>query len=241
MSEKIPGLEAVTGVILAGGEGTRLRAVVSDRPKVLAPVHGRPFLFYLVDQLAQAGVREVVLCTGYQAEMIEAELGERYKSLSLRYSREDEPLGTGGALRLALPHCSSDPILAMNGDSFMDADLAAFWSWFSEKGLDAALLLTEVGDTRRYGRVKVGEDGLILGFEEKNAASGPGWINAGIYILKKSVLSFIALGRPYSLEQDLFPRLAGKNLYGYPAAGRFIDIGTPESYRAAEKFFSLCP
>src|SRR4030042_2491599 len=209
----MPGLEAVTGVILAGGEGTRLKAVVPDRPKVLAPVRGRPFITYLLEQLAKAGLKEVVLCTGYQAEMIEAELGERYKSLNLRYSREDEPLGTGGALRLALPHCSSDPILAMNGDSFLDADLVAFWSWFSEKGLDAALLLTEGAGTRRYGRVQVREDGLILGFEEKGGASGPGWINAGIYLLRKHVLAAIPLGRPYSLESELFPPLAGKNLY----------------------------
>ncbi|MEW6387402.1 MAG: nucleotidyltransferase family protein [Thermodesulfobacteriota bacterium] len=233
----MPGLEVVTGVILAGGAGTRLKAVVSDRPKVLAPVGGRPFLAYLLDQLARAGIKEVVLCTGYQAEMIEAALGDRYQSLNLKYSREEKPLGTGGALRLALPHCASDPILAMNGDSFIDADLTAFWSWFAPRDRNAGLLLTKVRDTRRYGSVQVREDGLILGFAEKSAAFGPGWINAGVYILRKHVLSLIPLGKPYSLERELFPALAGKNLYGFPVTGKFIDIGTPESYLEAEKFF----
>ncbi len=233
----MPALSSITAMILAGGLGTRLRPLVSDRPKVVAEVQRRPFLTLLLEQLAGAGMREVVLCTGFQADLIEKELGDRYKSLELIYSREAEPLGTGGALRLALEHCPSDPILAMNGDSFINADLAAYYSWFWENDLEASLLLVGMADTHRFGKVKVREDGLVLGFEEKEGSSGPGWINAGVYIFKRHVLLPIPLGRPFSLERDLFPRLADRNIYGYQVEGDFIDIGTPESYVEADKFF----
>lgn len=230
-------LSSITAVILAGGLGTRLRPLVSDRPKVVAEVQRQPFITYLLEQLAGAGLREVMLCTGFQADLIEKEIGDTYKSLKLLYSRESEPLGTGGALRLAVEHCPSDTILAMNGDSFVNADLAAYYAWFLENDLEASLILVKVADTRRFGKVTVREDGLILGFEEKDSSPGPGWINAGVYIFKRRVLLCIPLGRPFSLERDLFPRLAGRNIYGYQVEGDFIDIGTPESYVEADKFF----
>lgn len=231
-------VDSLTGVILAGGLGTRLRASLANRPKVLAEVQGRPFLTYILDQLAQAGILRVVLCTGYLGERVQERIGNNYKSLSIVYSQEDQPLGTGGALKLALGYCQTDPILALNGDSFFDVDLSSYLNWFFTTDRDAALLLAQVDDVRRFGKVVVGEDGLILGFEEKGANQGAGLINAGIYILKKKVLAAIPPGRPCSLEQEVFPRLVGGSFYGCCCQGRFIDIGTPESYRAAAEFFA---
>lgn len=234
----MPTLAEITVAILAGGRGTRLRSVVSVRPKVLARVLGRPFLTYLLDQLAEAGAREVVLCTGYMSDRVEELLGKRYKTLRLFYSKEEDPLGTGGAIRHALEHFASDPVLIMNGDSFVDADLILYLHWFFEMERDASLLLVKVPDTSRFGRVTTAEGGLILGFEEKGTHFGPGWINAGMYILKKKLLESIPPGKPFSLEREFFPRLAEKCLYGYQSGGEFIDIGTPESYAGAENFFS---
>jgi len=239
MSEETPGLASIVGVVLAGGLGSRLRPVVQDRPKVLADVGGRPFLAYILDQLDQAGIREAVLCTGYMAEAIERAFGGSYKSLILKYSREMEPLGTGGALRQALPYCFSDPILVLNGDSFIDANLSNYVEWFYENNLEAAILLTKVPNASRFGRVVVRQDGLIISFEEKSGRQDAGLINAGVYLLKKNVVLSMPEGKRFSLERQLFPQLMGKSLFGYITGGSFIDIGTPESYLSAENFFKI--
>jgi len=231
-------LASVTAVILAGGLGTRLRSVVADRPKVLAEVRGRPFLVYLLDQLAGVGIRYVVLCTRYLGEQVQAAFGDAYGDLQIVYSQESSPMDTAGALRLALPLFKSDSILVMNGDSFCQVDLSAFWTWHREQSAMATLLVTEVSDTTRYGCVQLEPDGRVRSFSEKGEASGPGFINAGIYLLKQDLLRPIPTGRAVSLERDAFPSWIGQGLYGYRSEGRFLDIGTPEAYTAAEQFFS---
>lgn len=235
-------LATTTALILAGGLGTRLRPVVADLPKVLAPVRGKPFLAWLLDQLADAGLRHAVLCTGYRGELIEAAFGDSYRGLALEYSRESEPRGTGGALRLALPRARSRTVLALNGDSFCDADLGTFFGWHCAAGFAGSLLLTEVPDTSRYGRVDVAPGGRILDFREKSAALGRGTINAGIYLLSASLLdesgAGCAPGLAVSLERDLLPGQVAAGLGGYVSRGAFLDIGTPESFREAERFFS---
>ncbi|UCF00119.1 MAG: nucleotidyltransferase family protein [Planctomycetota bacterium] len=228
----------ITAAILAGGLGRRLQPVVSDRPKVLAEVSGKPFLAYLLEQISSVGVRKAVICTGYMGDKIEECFGEAYESLGIVYSREDEPLGTGGALRLALPYLSSDIILVMNGDSYINTDLSVYVDWYFERKLQAALLLSLADDTSRYGSVRINENKTVASFEEKCENSGPGWINAGIYLLRKSLISTIPAGRFYSLERDFFPKFMGSELYGFCVKGRFIDIGTPESYVTAQKFFA---
>jgi len=230
-------LSYTTTVILAGGLGTRLRSVVPGRPKVLANILDRPFLAFLLDQLLSADIRDVVLCTGYMADDVYEEIGNAYKSLKLIYSKENFPFGTGGALRFALPHLNSDPVLIMNGDSFVNIDLTVYLDWFFKKNCQASLLLTNVSDTSRYGKVVVAEDDLLLAFEEKGLNSGPGWINAGIYIMKKSLIATIPAGIPFSLEREFFPKLVNKGLYGFRCDGKFIDIGTPDAFAMAEEFF----
>jgi NDP-sugar pyrophosphorylase family protein len=229
----------ITAVLLAGGLGTRLRSVVSDRPKILANICNRPFATFLLEQLMLAGIRDVVLCTGYLADEVYEELGDAYKSLNLTYSKEDIPLDTGGALRLSLPYIKSDTALVMNGDSFVNIKIAVYMDWFFKKKCPASLLLTNVSDTRRFGKVLVEDGGRLFAFEEKGAGSGSGWINAGIYLIKKSLIETIPDGKPFSLEREFFPKLIHQGLYGFQFKGEFIDIGTPESFALAEDFFSL--
>lgn len=233
------GLESISAVILAGGLGTRLRPVVTDRPKVLARVGGRPFLAYLLDQLTAVGIGSGVLCTGYMGDQVRDIFGDAYGSLRLSYSQEPAPLGTGGALRLALPLIPSETMLVLNGDSFCETDFKAFWTWHTTRGAAASILLTEVADTRRYGRVLVDADGRVLKFEEKNGDSGPGWINAGLYLCARKLLEDIPTNRVVSIEREMFPSWIGRGLYGNQSAGRFIDIGIPETYANAEQFFTL--
>ena len=231
-------MSPITAVILAGGLGKRLRGVVSDRPKVLAEVNGRPFLTYLLDQLADAGINSVILCTGYMADSVSKEIGNSYNGVKITYSRENKPLGTGGALGLAVSSLNLEYVLVMNGDSYIDADLNKCFEWHLINGSLASIVLVEVDDVSRYGKVVVNErNARILSFEEKGSDSKAGWINAGIYILSKNILKYLKENSSESLEKDLFPSLVGKGLYGYCCKGDFIDIGTPESLAEARDFF----
>lgn len=226
----------ITPIILAGGLGTRLRPILNDMPKVLAPVNSRPFISYLLDQLITAGFQDVILCIGYKGEMVKETFGSHYKGLNICYSHEPEPLGTGGALRYALPMIASRIVLVMNGDSYIDADISAFIDWYSQRRHDAAILLTKVENTSRYGRVKINEEGQILRFDEKLEGLGPGWINAGMYLITTSSLALIPDGKGVSLEKQFFPNLVSKKrLYGYHCGEEFIDIGTPEAYTVATR------
>jgi NDP-sugar pyrophosphorylase family protein len=230
-------IENSTAVILAGGLGTRLRSVISDRPKVLAEINGRPFLSNLLDQVAGAGVKQTVLCVGYRGAQIKAAFGDTYREMRLVYSYETMPLGTAGALRMALPLIESETFVAMNGDSFCEVNLRDLWTWHHARCADATLVLTITPDTARYGRVSLASDGMITSFEEKENTAGASWINAGIYVLSCAVAHTIPSGHEVSLEREVFPDWVGRGLYGYRSQGRFLDIGTPDSYAQANVFF----
>ena len=225
----------MTAAILAGGLGTRLRSVVADRPKVLADVRGRPFLTYLLDQLTAAGLKCVVLCTGYMGDQVYKMFGYSYGGLRLAYSQESSPLRTAGALRLALPLFTSDCVLVMNGDSFCHIDLSAFFKWHCAHGATATLALVRTNDSARYGRVHVNADGVVFSFDEKSGKGAPGWINTGVYLLTRSLIETIPEKRAISLEREMFPAWIGRGLCAYRTEGRFLDIGTPEAYAAAEQ------
>jgi NDP-sugar pyrophosphorylase family protein len=231
-------LSSITAAILAGGQGTRLQSVVVDCPKVLAEVGGRPFLSYLLDQVVEAGVREVVLCTGYRADQVREAFGDKYGSLRLFYSEEDVQLGTAGALRHASSLLKSESVLVMNGDSFVDADLRDFWIWHCALGADATVMVVKVQDSGRYGLVQMDVGGHLIGFTEKGEKHEPGWINAGIYLLRHAFLDRITAVGVVSLERDVFPTCIGQGLYAYQNHGGFLDIGTPEAYASAESFFA---
>jgi D-glycero-alpha-D-manno-heptose 1-phosphate guanylyltransferase len=225
---------SIPAVVLCGGLGTRLRSVVQDRPKAMAEVRGRPFLTYLLDQLAEAGVSDIVLATGYMGDQVSEVLGEDYRGVSLHYSRESSPLGTGGALRMAARSC---PVaMVLNGDSYCDVDLAAFIEWHFDNGNRNSMIVTQVDDVRQFGSVQVDPAGNITAFEEKCPGLGvaaPGLINAGIYIVCDKLIESIPDGRPVSLEREVFPRWLDGQFRVFPSKGGFIDIGTPISFAAA--------
>lgn len=234
----VDGLAGVTVAILAGGQGTRLRPRVADRPKVLAEIRGRPFLAYLLDQVVDAGVSLVVLCTGYMGEQVYGTFGDTYRDLQLVYSQEPLPLGTGGSLRFALPLFKSDTVLVMNGDSICEADLRGYFSWHCSRGAQATMLLAEASDTERYGRVEADAAGVVLTFVEKGGNPGPGLINAGMYLIDRRLLLTIPTNGTVSLEREVLPSWIGRGLYAYRSGGRFLDIGTPDAFAAAGQFFS---
>ncbi len=221
-------MEATQALILAGGLGTRLRSVVSELPKVLAPVGGHPFLDYLLLQLRRDGIREVVLCVGYKAELVRAHVGngDRWE-LSARYSQEDQPLGTGGALRLALDKLGDGPVVVMNGDSFFDVPLRELRERHAQTGAVGTLALAS-GAGDRYGAVELDGAGRILAFREKGPR-GDGLFNGGVYVLDRSVISAIVPGVATSLERDVFPALGGR-LHGEAFDRFFVDIGVPEDF-----------
>jgi len=217
-----------------------LRSVVGDRPKVLAPVFERPYLTYVLDRLAKAGCGEVVLLTGHRADQVYQALGESYGGMRLVHSAEPAPLGTGGALRRALPHLISRLVLVLNGDSWCDVNLADFCAFHRRKATRLSLVLSPSAECARYGRVRVTADGRVREFGEKRETGG-GWINAGIYLLDRRLIEEITEGGPVSLERDLLPAwmMRRERVHGFFCTGRFIDIGTPESYAEAEPFFRL--
>jgi NDP-sugar pyrophosphorylase family protein len=228
----------VTPVILAGGLGTRLRDALPGLPKVIAPVAGRPFVTHLFDQLLSAGFREAVLLTGHLHDEVQRELGSGYQGLRLRYSREGRPLGTGGAVRAALPGIGTPTLLVMNGDSFVEVDLSRLARFHACRASAVTLSLTHVEDAGRFGRVRLGMSDQVVAFEEKAASGGAGWVNAGVALLGRHVVEAIPADRPVSLERDVLPAwVARGQVFGLRAAGRFLDIGTPESLAGAPDFF----
>ena len=221
------GLEETTAVVLAGGLGTRLRTVVADRPKVLAPVAGRPFLSYLLDQLARAGCLRAVLCVGYLAEAVEDELGHVHGGMILDYSRELAPLGTGGALRLAWPRLATEDLVVLNGDSFCGVELAAVQDVHRAAGHARPWCWSRLRTPSRYGRVKVDDDDRVVAFQEKTSAAGPGWINAGVYFMSRTLVAQIPADRAVSLEREMLPAWIELGMKGHRARAPFLDIGTP--------------
>ena len=229
----------VTAVVLAGGLGTRLRSVVSDRPKVLADVCGRPFITYLLDVLSHSCISEVVLATGYLAEQIESLLGSSYKGMTLHYSREVERKGTGGAVRLGLPKVSHELVLVMNGDSFCEIDMGRFIESHQASEFDVSMAVRQVEDTARYGRVELSSENRVLAFEEKLAGRfGAGWINAGIYLFPRRALEEIPSTGEVSMEREVLPGLLASGVGAFQCGGRFIDIGLPETLTEAQTFFA---
>ena len=227
----------VTAVILAGGLGTRLRKAVSNQPKVMAEVNGKPFLYYVLDQLAEVDIKRVVISTGYMADKIEEVIGFSYKGLKVDYSWEESPLGTGGALKLAGQSISTKYCLVMNGDSYTEFDPVSLFRSHKQKNASIVLLAKMLSGASRFGTIQMNEQNEIIRFMEKESSTGIGLINAGIYIMKTSTLQKIPNKTPCSLEYDFFPAMIGQNIYGYETKGNFIDIGTVESYAKAETFF----
>lgn len=224
--------------VLAGGLGTRLKPRFGDLPKGIAPVAGRPFLAHLLEWLGRHGVRDVVLCTGHGAAEVRDALGEgRAFGVTLTYSEEPEPLGTGGALRHAAAHVTG-PSLVANGDTLLECD-----PWMLERarwqgGALGAVALFRVDDARSRGRVEI-DGARITRFVEKDASfGGPAWVNGGLYAFSPVLWRRLPAGVS-SLEREVLPALAAEGrLAGLTVEGEFHDIGTPESWARAERHLS---
>src|SRR5215467_5439802 len=225
---------AVRAFVLCGGAGTRLRPVLADRPKSMAPISGAPFLQLLLDRLRSEGIGDVILGTGHMAEKIERYFGSGNKfAVRIRYSREDEPLGTGGALKLA-ESLISDPVLVLNGDSYVEWNLNSMLDLFRTEDADLVLVLQAVADVTRYGSVELNKDGRVTKFIEKGIRAGPGLINAGVYLLRKQIVCDLPASTAISLEKEVFPRLLDRRVYGLLCTGLFVDIGIPDDFKRAQ-------
>jgi D-glycero-alpha-D-manno-heptose 1-phosphate guanylyltransferase len=225
-------------IVLAGGLGTRLRSVVADVPKPMAPIGGRPFLEYLFDHWIGQGIRRFTLSVGYRHEAITGHFGNAYRGASLRYAIEQSPLGTGGALLHAISAFGIEaPLLLLNGDTYFAVDVERLSDFAARNAADIAFALFESNDRLRYMGIDLNAEGRILQLQARDRS--PHLANGGVYWLRPDVFRerAIAGGRPQSLETDLFPTLlrAGRKLYGRAFAGTFIDIGMPGDFQHAQE------
>lgn len=230
--------------VLCGGLGTRLRNVIGETQKTMATVAGEPFLNLVLEYLKNHGFSRVILCTGYQAEQVEEYYKNRDVGLKLEFSREHEPLGTGGAIKNARGKIHSENFIVLNGDSFCPVQYPAFLNYHQQKKAIVTIAVSQVADSRDYGTVLLDEQNHITGFKEKSASAWsqavPGYVNAGVYCFNHTALSLMPPQVVFSLEKDVFPTLPqriGKDFYGFPVEGEFMDIGTNVRFQAAQGIF----
>lgn len=221
-------------IVLAGGFGTRLAHVVPDVCKPMAPVAGRPFLRFIMDQLAAAGFDRAVVADGYRREQIEGFFGPAYRGMAIEYSPEETPLFTGGAVKRALGRCESDWVFVLNGDTWLDVDFEAMEASAVNvpDSVSAVIAVKRMCGFERYGTVDVDAGGSLTAFHEKRPCE-EGLINAGVYLLRRDALN--NMPEKFSLESDYFERVVGDGeLRAVECAGGFIDIGVPEDYELAQ-------
>lgn len=225
----------VTTLILAGGLGTRLAQRVPHLPKALAPIQGIPFLELLLQQIGKLQfVSKIVLALGHQASAIELFITSLKKEIPVEFSIESTPLGTGGAVLNALKQVTDTTLLVLNGDTYFDLNFEKFVHFHQELGADITIACRKVEDTTRYGSVTVDRSNRVTSFNEKSLRTGPGSINGGIYLIEKNILSDFPSG-VYSIEHDFFPKFLQRKFFAFEDNGRFIDIGTPDSYNEAQE------
>jgi D-glycero-alpha-D-manno-heptose 1-phosphate guanylyltransferase len=225
-------------IILAGGLGTRLKGVVSDIPKVMAPVNGRPFLEYLLDYLEDHIVDHVILSVGYKHEIIKEHFGNQYNSISIDYAIEDEPLGTGGGIKKAFEFVKGYRSLVFNGDTMFRINLEKSFEFHFAKSAEISIILREVNNVERYGAVETDDNHRIIRFNEKGQNFGNGKINGGVYLISKSFFKNNLFPEKFSMEKDCFEKMVHSHkFYGMVCKQYFIDIGIPEDYKKAQDDF----
>lgn len=222
-------------LVLAGGEGTRLRPLTRTTPKPVLPLAGRPFLSFMLDWLRRHGVDDVILSCGFLSDDVKSVLGDIYKGVRLRYVVEDEPLGTAGPVRLAYDEgLLEERLLILNGDLLTDMDLGAELEQHERTGARVTLALVAVDDTSSYGVVDTDAEGRVRAFLEKTEGEVPtNLVNAGAYVLERDVVELIPPGRAVSFERETFQQLVGDGLYGWSSGGYWMDIGTADRYLEA--------
>lgn len=224
-------------IILAGGLGTRLKSVISDIPKPMAPIHGKPFLEYLLSYLVKFKIKKAVLSVGYKYQNILDHFGNNYKGMELLYAIEDKPLGTGGGIRNAMYHINKNHFFLLNGDTFYEVDLNKLYHLHIEEKANISLSLLPMEKFSRYGSVKVNGTRITEFMPKKFTKKG--LINGGIYVVNQSVFQEYSPGNKFSFETDLLQVMCKKlNIHGYISEAPFIDIGIPEDYEKARGYFS---
>lgn len=226
-------------ILLAGGLGTRLRDAVPDLPKAMAPVNNKPFLEYQLDFINKFGPRKVILSTGYLSKSIENYFGTRYKNLDLIYSFENEPLGTGGAIKLAFSSVSSPHALIMNADTMFRINLDKFFQSHIENLANVSIALRHVDDISRFGAVEINEESEIVAFREKSGIKTSGFINGGVYLIRTRFFKGLNLPVKFSVENEMFADFKVHTKYfGVAFNDYFLDIGIPEDYHRAQSEFN---
>ena len=222
-------------IILAGGLGTRLRTVVSHLPKCMAPVNGKPFLFYVIDYFQNQGAEQFIFSLGYKHEIIKEYLNDQYTTLHIQYSTEEEPLGTGGAIKKACTYTTAQNVLVANGDTLFTADISKLLAFHAVHDADCTLALKPMKDFSRYGAIELNEDHSIRKFSEKKHYK-EGFINGGMYVLNRVKFLHELLPEKFSFETDyLEPLYRERKMYGFVQDEYFIDIGIPEDYERAQR------
>ena len=230
-------LSQIDVLILCGGLGKRLRKKVPETQKVLAPVDDRPFVDILINYLSKQGFRRFILCAGYKADSVEEYIRKAQGNLKVEISREQEALGTGGAIKYARELIKSDHFIALNGDSYCQLDYKMFFDFHLTRCSKVTLALVKQDDVGDFGSITMNRENRITGFKEKVKKDSPQLINAGIYCFTNEIFELMPKEKAFSLEKDFFPRLAGGDIYGFLTKGVFIDIGTPERYEQARTYF----
>jgi D-glycero-alpha-D-manno-heptose 1-phosphate guanylyltransferase len=225
----------IPALILAGGMGTRLKNIITDVPKPMAPVDNKPFLEHLLKYVSAFGINRFILSVGYKKESIIRHFGLHFGNSKIIYAPEEKPLGTGGALKNALNFFSDKKFLVLNGDTWFAMNYATFLGKTSK--FTCAMAIRKESNKNRYGSVVLDDKFRITGFHEKNEASISDWMNAGVYLFDRTVLlSHFPAEEAFSLEKDVLPNMARMgDLFGIPMDGDFIDIGIPEDYERAKK------
>lgn len=227
-----------TAIILAGGFGTRLKSVVADVPKPMAPVADLPFLVYLLNYAKSNGIEKAVLAVGYKHEVISNYFGTEYKGIKLHYALEDQPLGTGGAIWNTFSFCKTEEeVVVLNGDSLFEVDIQAFGRFKVNKNATMALALKPMMNFDRYGVVEIDEEQRILNFQEKTFREA-GLINGGVYCFNIGWAKGLGLPQKFSFEKEILEKyVSTQYFYGFESQSYFIDIGIPVDYERAQTDF----
>jgi len=230
-------INTIDAVILCGGKGERLKSVTGDVPKVMVPISNRPFLDIVIDHLQNQGIKRFILCTGYNAHIVENYYRENNRGLIFEFSREDKPLGTGGAVKKAKSLIKANSFLVFNGDTFCAIDYGELLHFHQKQLALASMVGAKVKDNKDFGTLFLDDNNSIVSFHEKNSNITGEYINAGIYYFNKEILSLFPKEESFSLEYDFFPKLIGNRFYGFLTNEKFYDIGTPERYKEAKEDF----
>lgn len=222
-------------IVLAGGFGTRLQTVISDVPKPMAPINGKPFLTHVFHYLKKYGINHIVLSVGHLHEVIEDYFGNEWEGINISYAIEKEPLGTGGAIKFAFEKIENRNAFVVNGDTLFKVDLQKLNDFHNQNKAEISIALRALEDVSRYGSVVINEENRIMAFTEKGIIQGKGNINGGVYLINKQIFKKLTIfTEKFSMEKDIFEKYyKAQMFFGIPFERYFIDIGIPEDYRRA--------